>query len=298
MDSFFGIGMMELFFIALIALIVLGPERMPGAIREVMKTIRYVRNLSNELTSQFSEEFKDLEDLSPQKIMKDIAGDLDEEDAPKKAAAAKPLAAKTAAKPAGVKPAAAKPAAKPATAVKPPAKAAEGKIADKKPAENKPAENKPAVTEAADTKADDVKSSAAKSSDVKTDETADGAAAPAEQTTLTTQEPDTSVAASKPAPPKETAAMGDGEAQPENTILPPQTKTDEASPPAAELGEAAGDLDGAQSPKAEAASAAEPPAVAEGATDDNAVADLEPAPAVKRAALSVNGKGADPEGEG
>ena len=30
MDSFFGIGMMELFFIALIALIVLGPERMPG----------------------------------------------------------------------------------------------------------------------------------------------------------------------------------------------------------------------------------------------------------------------------
>lgn len=113
MDSFFGIGMMELFFIALIALIVLGPERMPGAIREVMKTIRYVRNLSSELTSQFSDEFKDLEDLNPQKILQDIAGDLDEEDG-KKTAATKPGAAKSTTKPAAAKPAA-KPAPKPAS---------------------------------------------------------------------------------------------------------------------------------------------------------------------------------------
>lgn len=286
MDSFFGIGMMELFFIALIALIVLGPERMPGAIREVMKTIRYVRNLSNELTSQFSEEFKDLDDLNPQKIMKEIAGDLDEEDAPKKAAAAKP-AAKTATKPAGVKPAAAKPVAKPATAAKPAAKPAEGKTADHKSAENEPVE-----TEAT------AKSSDAKSSDVKADEAVGEAAASTGQTTPAAQETDTLTAASEPKPPEKTVAKSDDEASAENTILPPQTGADDASPQAADMDEVADGVDGVQPPQAEEAS--EPASAAENAADDDIAAELkqEPAPAVKRAALSVNGKGADPEGEG
>ena len=35
MDSFFGIGVMELFVIAVIALVVLGPERLPGAMRSI-----------------------------------------------------------------------------------------------------------------------------------------------------------------------------------------------------------------------------------------------------------------------
>ena len=284
MDSFFGIGMMELFFIALIALIVLGPERMPGAIREVMKTIRYVRNLSNELTSQFSEEFKDLDDLNPQKIMKEIAGDLDEEDAPKKAAAAKP-AAKTATKPAGVKPAAAKPVAKPATAAKPAAKPAEGKTADHKSAENEPVE-----TEAT------AKSSDAKSSDVKADEAVGEAAASTGQTTPAAQETDTLTAASEPKPPEKTVAKSDDEAPAENTIMPPQTTADEASPQAADTGEVVDGVEGVQPPQAEDAS--EPATLAENAEDDEAELKPEPAPAVKRAALSVNGKGADPEGEG
>ena len=37
MNSFFGMGPMELFVILLITLIVLGPQRLPGTIREVMK---------------------------------------------------------------------------------------------------------------------------------------------------------------------------------------------------------------------------------------------------------------------
>ena len=266
MDSFFGIGMMELFFIALIALIVLGPERMPGAIREVMKTIRYVRNLSNELTSQFSEEFKDLDDLNPQKIMKEIAGDLDEEETPKKAAAAKPGAAKTATKPAGVKPvapkSAAKPAAKPATAAKPASK----------PAEDKPSESKTAET--------------------KEGEQADAKAASA------AKEPDAAADASELAPPEEAVAKSDGETQPENTIL-PQSRADEASPPAIDADETvSASADDEEPLKAETESASEPPAGAESATDDGAAAELKPAPAAKRAALSVNGKNADPKGEG
>ena len=44
--SFFGIGLPELIFIAIIALIVLGPERLPGTLREIAKMWGYVRNLS------------------------------------------------------------------------------------------------------------------------------------------------------------------------------------------------------------------------------------------------------------
>lgn len=79
MNSFFGLGPMELFLIIFIALIVLGPQRLPGTIREVMKYWRYFRNLSGELTSQLGEEFKDLEDLNPQRILEDLANELDDE---------------------------------------------------------------------------------------------------------------------------------------------------------------------------------------------------------------------------
>ncbi len=112
MESFFGIGIAELFFIAVIALVVLGPERLPGAIREVMKFVRQVRSLTSDLTSQFSEEMQALDDLNPQKILRELT----EDPADKKAAAAKTAAAakSTTAKP-PAKPAA-KPAPKPATA--------------------------------------------------------------------------------------------------------------------------------------------------------------------------------------
>ncbi|MEZ4582043.1 MAG: Sec-independent protein translocase protein TatB [Caldilineaceae bacterium] len=90
MNSFFGIGFMELFFIAVLALIVLGPERLPGAIREVAKHARTLRSLSSELTSQFSEELKALDDINPQKILRELTEDPAEEKKPAKATPAKP----------------------------------------------------------------------------------------------------------------------------------------------------------------------------------------------------------------
>jgi sec-independent protein translocase protein TatB len=80
MDSFFGIGIAELFFIAIIALVVLGPERLPGTIREVSKFFRQIRNISNELSSQFSEEFQALDEINPKKLLRELTEDFDDDD--------------------------------------------------------------------------------------------------------------------------------------------------------------------------------------------------------------------------
>lgn len=69
MDSFFGIGLFELVMIAVIALLVLGPERLPGAMREVAKYMRQLRNISSEFQSQFSEELKVLDEINPRRIL-------------------------------------------------------------------------------------------------------------------------------------------------------------------------------------------------------------------------------------
>ncbi|MCB0126677.1 MAG: twin-arginine translocase subunit TatB, partial [Caldilineaceae bacterium] len=94
MDGFFGIGFGELIMIAIVALIVLGPERLPGALREVAKFIRMVRNLSREFTDQFGDEFKALEDLDPRRMLQDAINDIDEEEKSKDAAV-KPAAKKS-----------------------------------------------------------------------------------------------------------------------------------------------------------------------------------------------------------
>jgi sec-independent protein translocase protein TatB len=69
MDSFFGIGMFELVMIAVIALVVLGPERLPNAMREVAKWLKQLRQVSNEFQSQFSDELKILDELNPRRIL-------------------------------------------------------------------------------------------------------------------------------------------------------------------------------------------------------------------------------------
>jgi sec-independent protein translocase protein TatB len=99
MDSFFGIGIAELFFIAVIALIVLGPERLPGALREVAKVIRTVRGMTNELMGQFGDEMKVFDDLNPQKLLRELIDDPAEKSKAKAATPAKPVT-KPAAKPA------------------------------------------------------------------------------------------------------------------------------------------------------------------------------------------------------
>lgn len=72
MDSFFGIGIFELFLIAVIALVVLGPERLPGAMRTIAGYIRQIREVGSEFTSQFSDEIKMLEEMDPRRMINDV----------------------------------------------------------------------------------------------------------------------------------------------------------------------------------------------------------------------------------
>lgn len=90
MDGFFGIGLPELFMIAVIALIVLGPERLPGTIREVAKFIKQVRAIGSELMSQFGDEFKDFQDLDPRRILNEMTDPTKPDDKSKAAPATKP----------------------------------------------------------------------------------------------------------------------------------------------------------------------------------------------------------------
>jgi sec-independent protein translocase protein TatB len=94
MDGFFGIGLLELFLIAILALIVLGPERLPGAMRQIANYIREIRRMGSELTSQFSEELQVLDELNPKRLIDEITDPNYNE----KKAGAKP-APKPAAKP-------------------------------------------------------------------------------------------------------------------------------------------------------------------------------------------------------
>ncbi|GEA10204.1 Sec-independent protein translocase protein TatB [Alteromonas sp. KUL49] len=43
----FDIGFWEILVISVLALLILGPERLPGAIRSTMKTVRGVRNVAS-----------------------------------------------------------------------------------------------------------------------------------------------------------------------------------------------------------------------------------------------------------
>lgn len=43
----FDIGFWEILLISVLALLILGPERLPGAIRSTMKTVRGVRNVAS-----------------------------------------------------------------------------------------------------------------------------------------------------------------------------------------------------------------------------------------------------------
>ena len=95
MDSFFGIGLMELFVIAVIALIVLGPERLPGAMRSVANFMRQLREVGSEFTSQFSDEIKMIEEMDPRRMINDVL-DPSKTPSPSKSQPAKPPVQNTA----------------------------------------------------------------------------------------------------------------------------------------------------------------------------------------------------------
>lgn len=68
--NLFGIGPMELIFVLIIALVVMGPERLPQVAREMAKLMAQVREIYTELMGTLSKEFGDMEEL------KDIQRDL------------------------------------------------------------------------------------------------------------------------------------------------------------------------------------------------------------------------------
>lgn len=61
--DFLGIGPLELIVVAIIALIVVGPERLPELAQSVGKTLRDLRAMSQGLTSEWQQELSTLTDI-------------------------------------------------------------------------------------------------------------------------------------------------------------------------------------------------------------------------------------------
>lgn len=54
----FDIGFIELCVIAVVALVVLGPDRLPGAIRSTSKTIRSIKNMANGFRNEVEQQLR------------------------------------------------------------------------------------------------------------------------------------------------------------------------------------------------------------------------------------------------
>lgn len=79
----FNIGMGELLFIIVLALVVVGPERLPEIMRKIGEYVYQLRTIVNELTDQFADELRPLQeiqqlsnDLNPIKQVTKIATDI------------------------------------------------------------------------------------------------------------------------------------------------------------------------------------------------------------------------------
>lgn len=54
----FDIGFFELVLIGVVALVVLGPEKLPGAIRSTLKTVRSIKGMANGFRQEVEQQFK------------------------------------------------------------------------------------------------------------------------------------------------------------------------------------------------------------------------------------------------
>lgn len=54
----FDIGFFELLIIGVVGLLVLGPERLPGAIRSTMKSVRSIKGMANGFRQEVEQQFK------------------------------------------------------------------------------------------------------------------------------------------------------------------------------------------------------------------------------------------------
>lgn len=82
----FGIGVPEMFVIALVAMLVFGPDKMPDLARQAGRFVRTVRqmaeNAKDDLGREMGEDFSDLNlrDLDPREIVrKNFLDDLDDD---------------------------------------------------------------------------------------------------------------------------------------------------------------------------------------------------------------------------
>ena len=68
MNGLFGVGPFELLVVGVLALIFIGPERLPGVIGQVMKTIRELRDYADQVREELRSEFdpirQDLEEFT------------------------------------------------------------------------------------------------------------------------------------------------------------------------------------------------------------------------------------------
>jgi sec-independent protein translocase protein TatB len=83
----FDIGFFELMIIGVVALVVLGPERLPSAIRSTLNTVRSIKGMANgfrqEVEQQFKvhelhENLKKAEDLNLENLSPDLQKSVDE----------------------------------------------------------------------------------------------------------------------------------------------------------------------------------------------------------------------------
>ncbi|HEV8573964.1 MAG TPA: Sec-independent protein translocase protein TatB [Dehalococcoidia bacterium] len=58
--NFFGVGAFELALVAIIAVIVLGPERIPGVAVQLARAVRYMRGYATDATADIRKELEEL----------------------------------------------------------------------------------------------------------------------------------------------------------------------------------------------------------------------------------------------
>lgn len=86
---FFDIGLGEIFGLAVLAMFLVGPERLPKVAGEAAKWVKKIRELANSATSELKENlgpgFEDLQpkDLNPKTFVKKQISELLDEENPK-----------------------------------------------------------------------------------------------------------------------------------------------------------------------------------------------------------------------
>jgi sec-independent protein translocase protein TatB len=58
--NFFGIGAFELALVAIVAVIVLGPDRIPGVAVQLARAVKYMRGYANDATADIRRELQEL----------------------------------------------------------------------------------------------------------------------------------------------------------------------------------------------------------------------------------------------